>query len=232
MFNDIFAPKFLMRITANLLKKQNAEYISVNDLISVSRDVIKGNGFSKLKGFPNDVEDDNSLGRLVYHFLKTAVNMGLFEARSKSNGEKVWSEKWENILITITNEGLEFARLPNSVFDEGKKEQVLTSEERKWLINYFRRIDNTNYREYSTLREVYEFLSRGKCSYEDLCKWFRSQKRFVEYVKGKSKMTTNTFLGKQLENYSQSFASSKISLLRELGVIKNKRNDYTVLGAL
>ena len=37
---------------------------------------------------------------------------------------------------------------------------------------------------------------------------------------------------KQLGNYSKSYAASKISLLRELGAIRNKRNDYTIIGEI
>lgn len=56
---------------------------------------------------------------------------------------------------------------------------------------------------------------------------------FISYVKSWSRKTKQKReLKKQLANVAAMFAQSEIALLRELGVISNKRNNYTVIGTL
>jgi hypothetical protein len=95
-------------------------------------------------------------------------------------------------------------------------------------------LDPKGYKEYSVLKEVIEFLKRGNNGNEDLFKWFEEQKKFRNYVSDRSPKAkeSRTILDKQMRNYARSFSSSKISLLRELGLIRNKRNDYQLIGAL
>jgi ribosomal protein L37E len=234
MFNDFFAPKFLARALAWMISEKNDEHITVEDLVVKAKELIKENGLSELKGFPNDINNKNSVARLVYHFLATGADMGLFAVSAKTNPENVWREAWTDISIRLTSEGLEWAKLPNNVFDLGNKEQILTIEEKKWLLNYLKKIDAKGYREYSALKGVYEFVKEGHNGNRDLWEWFKDQRVFVEYIKSSTKRAKDNekAFDKQLKNYAQSFAASKISLLRELGVIKDKRNDYTVIGEL
>lgn len=241
MFNDFFAPKFLARVLAWKIKKENREFIPLISLLKDSIHLIKRNGLSKLKGFPNsfsnleDYQKDTAIGRLVNHFLRTATKMGLFEVKSiESKVKEIWKEKWENISVTLTKEGLKFAQLKNIVFDENGKEQVLSRNEIIWLIQHLQQIDREGYKEYSILKEVYSFLKNGHNGNRDLWNWFTNNQRFREYVIQISKRTKNDqkAFSKQINNYARSFASSKISLLRELGVVKDKRNDYTLVGEL
>ena len=68
----------------------------------------------------------------------------------------------------------------------------------------------------------------------DLCKWFENNKKFCDYIYERSERAQrdSQVLKQQIHNYARTFASAKISLLRELGVVRNKRNDYAITGDL
>ena len=232
MFNDFFAPKFLARVLAWKLSEKKTDAVVLKEFMLNIVQIIKENELTSLKGFP-DLEKDRDGNRLVNHFLKTTTNMGLFQVKPVSGNVKdVWTEKWDNILISLTKEGLEFARLRNTVFDDHKKEQVLTVEEKDWLVDYLKQIDHSGYKEYSVLKDVYNHLKDGHNGNKDLWSWFEKDEKFRDYIKYRSEKARKDpkIFQKQLHNYARSFASAKISLLRELGVVKDKRNDYTILG--
>jgi len=232
MFNDFFAPKFLSRVLAWKLHKESSENILLSNLMDNSINLIIKYNLSHLKGFPN-LKKDKEGARLVNHFLKTFVNMGLIIAEPIEKGiDNVWKEKWDKIKVSLTKEGLEFAQLKNNIFDKGKTEQILTTEEKDWLVDYYKKIDKEGYKEYSVLNEVYGFLKSGNNGNKDLWNWFENNAKFKEYILNRSERARNNskVFEKQLSNYARSFASAKVSLLRELGVVRNKRNDYTIIG--
>lgn len=233
MFNDFFAPKFLARVLAWKLKEEQSDYIVLRELITDAKKVIQKHSLSRFKGFPKEVKNETAIGRLVHHFLKTFTDMGFFDARTKKGTfENVWKESWDDIHISLNAEGLGFAQIENQIFDEKNKIQILTKEEAEFVIGYLKQIDSLGYREYSTLKEVYEFLKRGKNGNRDLWNWFESNDRFQSYLRRTSKRTKNNeeAYKKQLRNYAKTFASSKVSLLRELNLITNKRSDYSIVG--
>ena len=83
------------------------------------------------------------------------------------------------------------------------------------------------------LKEIASFIQKGNNGNNDLREWFKKNPIFVSYVKEwSSKSDDDKEFEKQLSNLSQTYGSGKISLLRELGVISNKRNDYKVIGEL
>lgn len=231
MFNDFFAPKFLARVLANKLNKEKTDYIMLDELMFSAIENIEKFGLSQLKGFPNLRKDYNG-DRLVNHFLKTFNKMGLFDVKTDNNENvDIWKEEWKKIFVTLTKEGLEFAQLKNPVFDGGKHEQILNTEEKEWMISHLKKIDEQGYKEYSTLKEIYDFLNQGHNGNNDLWDWFKNQEKYQNHIKQRSEKARNDqdAYDRQLHNYSRSFSSAKISLLRELGFIKNKRNDYTIL---
>ena len=234
MFNDFFAPKFLSRVLVWKMQKENSDAILLSELMNESIGLISKYNLSHLKGFPN-LKKDIEGNRLVHHFLRTFVNMGLVNAEPVEKGIKdVWKEKWDKIKVSLTKEGLNFAQIKNNVFDDGRTEQILTPEEKKWLIDHLKQIDKEGYKEYSILKGIYDFLKAGNNGNQDLWSWFENDEKFKKYILSRSERARNDDkkFKKQIHNYARSFASAKISLLRELGVIKNKRNDYTVMGAL
>src|SRR3989344_2372349 len=232
MFNDFFAPKFLARVLAWKLYEKKAETIVLKEFMVDVIQIIRDHELMTLKGFP-DLEKDRNGNRLVNHFIRTSANMGLFEVKLIYGKSKdVWTEKWDAVFVSLTREGLEFARLKNTVFDDHKKEQVLTSEEKGWLIDYLKLIDRSGYKEYSVLKEIYDFLKAGHNGNNELWAWFEKNEKYRNYIKFRSEKANKDpkIFQKQLHNYARSFASAKISLLRELGIVKDKRNDYTILG--
>lgn len=236
MFNDFFAPKFLARVLAWKIKKENSEHIVLSSLIEDAVKLIKKYKLSRFKGFPNEIKKpnnlrkDNAVGRLIHHFLGTSIDMGFF----KLEHDEGLGGPWEEIEITLTKEGLEFAQLRNPVFDDHKEEQILSPEEKNWLVDYLKEIDKQGYKEYSTLKEVYDFLKEGNDGKQDLRDWFEGNKKYQDYILERSKKAreNNEVFKKQLYNYARTFASAKVSLLRELGVVTNKRNDYKIIGEL
>ncbi|MBR9677024.1 hypothetical protein GOV04_02690 [Candidatus Woesearchaeota archaeon] len=234
MFNDFFAPKFLSRVLAWKLHKESSDTIVLSNLMSDSINLISKHNLSHLKGFPN-LKKDKEGSRLVHHFLRTFANMGLVTAEPIEKAiDDVWKEKWNKIKVSLTKEGLEFAQLKNNVFDEGKTEQILTPEEKDWFVDYYKKLDKKGYKEYSVLEEVYNFLKSGNNGNKDLWSWFENNEKFKQHILSRSERARNDEkkFKKQLYNYARSFASAKISLLRELGIVKDKRNDYTIIGEL
>ena len=234
MFNDFFAPKFISKVLAWKMYKEKKDFVFLNDLIEETINLIVKHHLSQLKGFPN-LDKDRKGGRLVHHFLRTFVNMGLIDANLDGRrGDEIWKENWTKIKISLTKQGLQFARIKNSVFDERKKEQILSLEEKNWLVDYLKGIDKEGHKEYSILRQVYDFLKSGKNGNKDLWKWFENNKKFCDYIHERSERAQkdSKIFKQQIHNYARTFASAKISLLRELGVVKDKRNDYTIIGNL
>ena len=167
MFNDFFAPKFISRVLAWKMHKEKKDSIFLNELIEEAINLIEKHHLSQLKGFPN-LDKDWKGGRLVHHFLRTFVSMGLINANlDGKKGDEIWKENWTKIKISLTRQGLEFARIKNAVFDEGKKEQILSSEEKNWLVDYLRSIDKEGYKEYTILNQVYDLLKSGKNGNKD-----------------------------------------------------------------
>ena len=84
------------------------------------------------------------------------------------------------------------------------------------------------------IQEVFEHIKSGHNGNKDLWNWFENDKRFQDYIRSRSRRAKEDpkIFDKQLSNYAKTFASTKISLLRELGIIKNKRNDYSIIGEL
>jgi ribosomal protein L37E len=248
MFNSFLPGKALMRVIGWKIKSDNKEYISLHSVIAEFLFIVKKHNLYNLKGFPdvpkdnvrfaeilNKPEKNGSVRRLVHHFMKTFVNMGLMSIKTKSLSKRdIWSEKWEKIEVGLTKEGLDFARLSNALFDGEDKNQVLSKVEREWLLSYLKKIDGKGYREYSVLKEVYLLLKSGKNGNKDLWNWFGNNKKFQDYIKNRSERARDDekIFKQQLTNYSRTFSSSKISLLREMGIVRNKRNDYTLIGEL
>jgi len=238
MFNSFFPGKAVLRILANMLDKEKTKIVTLDALINKTSEETQKYSLSKLRGFPNDPNNKNSIGRLVYHFIRTFTEMGFFTVKPKEETKNnVWDEPWVNIEITLTKEGLEFAKLKNKIFDNGDfsqasiEFQILTKEEKQWLTCYLKKIDEKEYKEYSILKNVFDFIKQGHNGKDELWNWFETNPDFINYVKQWSRKTDNPeAFEKQIKNLSITFAGGKLALLRELGVVSNKRNDYTIVG--
>jgi len=225
-FNSFFPVKAVLRILCQMVGEASGEPINLQELVDRSKNIFKSAGLGRYRGFPSS-NKESAIGRLVWHFITPAHEMGLVKIEG---AEEIPIHGWGKVRISPTSEGLEFAKLKNPVFDEGSTEQVLSVPEREWVISYLKKIDEGGYKEFSFLREVFGELKKGNT---DLVPWFEKSRRFVNYIRGwSSKAGDEKKLKKQVANVANTFAASKIALLRELGVISNKRNDYTVMGTL
>lgn len=234
MVNSFFPGKAVSRILGNMMLEKSTAWTSLDDLAKKSSEVIEATGMAGLRGFPKDPDSESAMGRLVYHFIGSFVDMGLFEVRVKDGQKESWTnESWKNVEITLTYEGLEFAKLRNRVFDNSEDEQILTEEERNWFLNHLKRISKEGFHEYDILKGVFEFLKAGHNGKEELRGWFAHNKDFLDNVKSWSRKSKDAVAFKnQVENLAITFAAGKIALLRELGIIKNQRNNYSIVGEL
>jgi len=232
MFNSFFPGKAVLRVLANVLQKTKTESITLDELTHTTSEMIKESGLNKFRGFPNNPDKESSIGRLVYHFIKTFAKMGLLNAYSDGrSGESIWKQNWSNIEVSLTKEGLEFAKLKNKLYDNHEPNQILTAEEKKWLIDFLKKIDKMGYREYTLLKDIYTFIKEGHNGKDELWAWFRKSNSFREYIKKDSRKANDPeAFEKQIKNLSTTFAAGKLALLRELGFISSKRNNYTILG--
>lgn len=232
MFNDFFSGKAVCRTLAHIMDEEKKDYITLKDLIDKFKLVIVENKLQSLKGFPSDVNMDSAVNRLVYHFISTYNKMGLLHLKTVNGKDKIWDEKWDKILVTLTRDGLEFSKIRNKIFDDNdRSSQVLTKEESVWMINHLKSLDKKGYGEYRILVQVYSFLKRGNNGKNDLWAWFAQNNDMIDSVRAWSKKKSDQkAFKKQIQNLSQTFASGKLSLLRELGLVRDKRNDYTIVG--
>lgn len=226
-FNSFFPVKAVLRVLSNIMSENNTNFINLQILVDESIKAFKKARLKKFRGFPKHYKKKSSIGRLVWHFITTAHEIGLISIEGKDG---IPTYGWDEVLISITKEGHEFASLENQIFDLNGTQQILTKPERDWLIDYLRKIDNSGFKEYSTLKGIYGELQKGNT---DIAGWFEKSDIFSKYVRSWSRKKDNpdAFI-RQLKTLSTTFSQSKIALLRELGIVRNKRNNYTITNSL
>jgi len=236
-FNSFFPVKAALRILANLMEERNVDSIKLDEFVGICIDLFRKKKLEAYRGFPSS-NKDTAVGRFVWHFLTPAQEMGLIKVK-ESNLEYDWipnsQNDWGEVSITLTRQGLEFAMLKNNLFDSPSPRQILTEEEKEWIVEFLKRIDDEGYKEYSLLKDVFEFLKQGHNGKDDLWNWFEKDQRFIDYVKSwsrKARLGREEDVQKQIRNLAMTFSASKVALLRELGVVNNRRNDYTIMGEL
>ena len=249
MFNSFFPGKAISRVAANMINNAESDYVPLKEVIQKTAEAVKSAGIVRLRGFPNNTARESSVGRLANHFAKTFYDMGLIDLRPMNpanrsglkiygrgnlkiqiNGQKVELSALE---MGLTRDGLDFARLRNGIFDDRKDSQILSKEESDWMISYLKRIAKEGYNEYPILHELYSFLKEGNKKWRDLCNWFAQKAELEEYAKKWSrKAGDEKAFRQQIDGLASTFAAGKLSLLRELGAVSNKRNDYTIIGNL
>ncbi|MBI2133629.1 hypothetical protein HYU11_03020 [Candidatus Woesearchaeota archaeon] len=241
MFNSFFPGKAVLRIVSehSLKNKAGANlHAVVEDLCKLSATThIGSKTLSKFRGFPSNPNNPSAKGRLVWHFIRTYHEMGLLTAKDEKgvNISKIPDKNWEKVFVMPTSQGFAFAKLNNTLLDEGKGIQVLTDEEKKLILKHLKEIDSNDYREYTVLNDFHKFLSRHKRNKDEIYAWFEQYKPFLDSINvwsRKAKIGNQNQFQAQIKNLSATFGSSKIALLRELGAITDKRDDYSVIGDL
>jgi len=227
MFNSFIPGKASLRILAHMMVENGGKPIRHQHLITNCLEIFEKTGLSKYRGFPNvgkgNTKKESSGSRLEWHLIWPFYETGLIQI----------SEETDKKLVSITKEGMDFACISNPLLDGGSGKSILSNGEKKWLLKYLTKIESTGFKEYSVLSKLTEFLKTGKKKRQDLITWFMNNKEIVESIrKGSRYKNDPKKFSKQLMNLCGTFAAAKIALLREFGVVNDKRGDYTVLESL
>lgn len=221
MFNSYVPGKATLRVLIHLMNKNDGKSVKYGDLVDECIIEFWKAGL-KRRGFPKKTSE-SARSRLAMHLIWPYYEMGLI---------KIFGEK-NDPSVVITKEGVEFANLRNPVLDNGRKRQPLSSEERKWLLDHLKKIDELGYREFTVFNELIKFLSRGKRRFEDIVNHFKTNKEFESWIRqGSRHRDAPKAFARQLHNISKTFSSGKIALLRELGIVSDSRAKYKVIGKL
>lgn len=219
MFNSYVPGKAALRVLINLLSQNSGKAVKFSELIDACITYFSRFGLYRYRGFPKKTSE-SARTRLAAHLIMPYHEMGLIRVYGNAKDSDV----------TITKDGLDFADLKNPLLDEDDKTKSLSKEESMWLKNHLKKIDRLGYKEFSLLRDLTHFLAKGEPQFERIAGWFKENQSFVDWLRSGSRHRDNpkAFL-RQLQNVSRTFASGKIALLRELGVVSSARATYNVL---
>jgi hypothetical protein len=222
MFNSYAPGKAALRVLMNMLDKNAGNPIKFAHLIDECMTYFSRSGLYKYRGFPKSISE-SARGRLATHLILPYHDMGLMRVHGgMKNGHVVFTEK-----------GLAFAKLQNPLLDEKGKTKPLSEEESQWLISYLQEIDGLGYKEFSLFKGLTEFLAGSERQFEDIVDWFKNKKDFVEWLREGSRYEDDPkAFSRQLDNVATTYASGKIALLRELGILSTSRATYKVLSGL
>ncbi|MGD1059934.1 MAG: hypothetical protein ABR879_00540 [Methanomassiliicoccales archaeon] len=235
-FNSFFPILAAVRIASNLELMGRKDLLVLDQFVRTSIDQFKARRLSKARGFPSS-EKPTAGGRYVWHFLITAHEMGLIRLQNHSETHVLpWSlTDWDLYTVDATRYGYKLATLPSRFLDQHDKDQLLDPLARDWITSYLRKIDSQGYAESSLLRDIVSYLKHGHDGKADLRAWLQTDERFRKYVASwsrKAGSANDKEIADQLSNLAATFAGSKIALLRELGVVDPRRNNYDVVGIL
>jgi len=221
MFNSYVPGKAALRVLLQLMKKNEGKAVKYWDFVDECIVQFWRAGL-RARGFPKKTSE-SAKNRLAMQLIWPYYEMGLL---SISGGKS-------DPMISITREGFEFANLPNPSLERGEKDKPLSSEERKWLLTHLERIDAKGYKELTVFEDLVAFLSAKDRCFEDIVNHVKANKEFESLVlSGSRHKNSPKAFARQMENIATSFASGKIALLRELGIVSPSRATYKIIGHL
>ncbi|MFX0199992.1 MAG: hypothetical protein ACFFCW_28055 [Candidatus Hodarchaeota archaeon] len=219
MFNSFAPGKVALRILINLIDDQKEGFVKFSHLVDACITEFSRSGLYRYRGFPKKTSE-SARSRLAMHLIMPYNDMGLI---------RVYHEE-KDPRILITKDGFHFSKLHNPLLNSGDKSKYLSEEESTWLICHLKKIEGQGYKEFSMLRNLAKFLAKSDVNFHDIANWFRNNKDFEEWLKVGSRYRDNPkAFSRQLENVARTFASGKIALLRELGIVTDTRATYRVL---
>jgi hypothetical protein len=238
-FNSYFPVKAGLRILSNMINRDNTvEDCNLLEFVNTCEHVFRDLGYHSLRGFPSS-DKDSAIGRFVLHFLFTALEMGLIRVSRQSLPEGLATQgipasrnNWDQVWISPSMEGFEFALLPNKIFDYpedfNKKNQIATNEERRWWLQYISHLDDQGYKLYSIMKSCYDYLNAGHDGKEELPAMLKNHPALVNYVE-KSVVDKERW-DRIKKDYALILAGTNIAMLRELGLVSSVRGEYKVIG--
>lgn len=222
MFNSYVPGKAALRVLINLINKNDGKPVRFSDLVDECIAYFSKSGLYMYRGFPKKASE-SARGRLAMHLISPYHKMGLMRV----NDDK------RDPYVMITQEGFTFAKLQNPLLDGGDKTKSLSEEESRWLMSHLKTIEEQGYMEFSVLQNLTHFLATENRRFEDIVDWFKNNQNFVDWLKAGSRYKDDPkAFSFQLQNVARTFATGKIALLRELGVLTTSRAKYHVLRSL
>jgi hypothetical protein len=220
MFNSYVPGKAALRVLISMMNKNGGEAVKFWRLVDEC-----ASEFWRLRlryrGFPKRTSD-SAKSRLAIQLICPYGEMGLV---------RIFGEEKDPV-VAVTKDGEEFANLRNPLIDD-RKGRPLSPEEQKWLLSHLKKIDGLGYKEFTVLKGVTEFLEQGNRGFEDIVNHFQTDKEFEPWVlQGSRHRDSPKAFAQQLHNVSRTFASGKIALLRELGIVSDSRAKYKVIGTM
>lgn len=220
MFNSYLPGKASLRVLVSMMCRNGGNAVKFWKLVDECASEFWRLGL-RYRGFPKRTSD-SAKSRLAMHLIWPYSDMGLMHIFGEKNDP----------LVAVTKDGKEFASLHNPLIDDGKG-QPLSSDEQKWMLSHLKKIDGLGYKDFTVLNEVVEFLKQGSRNFEDIVNHFRTSREFEPWVlQGSRHKDSPKAFAEQLQNVSRTFASGKIALLRELGIVSDSRAEYNVIGTM
>ncbi len=222
MFNSFVPGKAALRVLAHILRDEQADDVSFVRLVDEAVRNIRLRGISATRGFPSS-RKASSIPRFATQLVLPFTEMGLISSKLHDGTR----------MVGLTQDGLTFSLLENPVIDYKSSTSQLSQAERKWLTDYLKKIDGEGFREYSTLQSIMGFIGTKHPSRTQLVEWFTTKSDFQESTKSGSRYSGQPLrLRKQLQNLASTYVSSKVAILRELGVVSDARGKYDLEGQL
>ncbi len=222
MFNSFVPGKAALRVLAHILRDEQTDGVSFARLVDEAVRNIRLRNISGIRGFPSS-RKASSIPRFATQLVLPLSGMGLISSKLHEGTR----------MVGLTQDGLSFSLLENPVIDRKSSTGQLSQPERKWLIDYLKKIDGVGFKEYSTLQSIVGFIGTKHPSRTQLVEWFTTRSDFQESTKSGSRYSGQPLrLRKQLQNLASTYVSSKIAILRELGVVSDARGKYDLEGQL
>ncbi len=222
MFNSFIPGKAAMRVLGHFLDDQNDSLFQFGSLIEETVRSIRSRKFSGVRGFPGS-RKASSVPRFATHLVLPLSEMGLVLSKQQ-NGTR---------MMGLTEAGLNFSLLENPLLDSQDGKEGLSRDEREWIIGHLKRIDGLGFREYSTLHSIVDYVGSQRPSREQLVDWFANRRDFRDHIGSVSRHASDPpRLRKQIRNLANTYVSSKIAILRELGVVSDVRGAYDLVSKL
>ncbi len=227
LFNSFFSAKAMLRIIANLINEKKAP-ADIKETLKTFFGATKARGLQDAKGFPKEREqkhEGSAENRPLYSIIFPLSKLGFLRIDDKK--------------IYLTKAGLDLAMLNNPKLDQNS-DKLLSEEEISFIINYLKQIDKEGYKEYTLLKNFLDYIKEKQLhskaiNYQDLTRYFSTSQEFIDYLYENSKFgkknlpkESHDFVNR-VKRESQAIASSKISILRELGILESRRNSYSIL---
>ncbi len=179
--NRIFPIKVALRVLLNM-QNENKDFIDLNQFKIKAGEIAKlvGHELAKIDekqnrkrdkkvstALPIGLKEDKALARFYNHFLafRRADNI-LDGALARFKFVNIITDKENKQLIGLTNEGLQFAKINNSIFDDDLyANSTLSDEEKSFYLNH---VKQNVPEELNPLKNILGIISKGNSTVTEI----------------------------------------------------------------